>query len=234
MAPEELEARLLYRDADVLVLDKPAGIAVHKAPGAGVSLEELLPALAFGLKWTPGLAHRLDRDTSGCLVLGRHPQSLRNLMKLFADRAVEKSYWAVVEGVPPDEAGTVDTPLLKVHRGRNWRIVADPAGHSAVTEWHVLGGDGERSWLELAPRTGRTHQLRIHCAGLGCPIVGDPLYGVRAGLGERLHLHARRVRFQLTPKRPIDVSAPPPPHMLPALRGCGFGPDRDGAESPAA
>ena len=233
MAPEDLEARLLYRDADVLVLDKPAGIAVHKAPGAGATLEELLPALSFGLKWAPGLAHRLDRDTSGCLVLGRHPQALRNLMKLFAERAVEKHYWAVVEGTPPQEAGEVAAPLLKVHRGRNWHMIADPAGQSAVTAWRVLGGDGERSWLELAPLTGRTHQIRVHCAGLGCPIVCDPLYGIRGGLGERLHLHASRVRFQLSPKRPvIDVSAAAPPHMLPALRRCGYDPGN--TESPTA
>ncbi|HVJ51493.1 MAG TPA: RNA pseudouridine synthase [Aliidongia sp.] len=223
MTPEDLEARLLYRDADVLVLDKPAGLAVHPAPGVGASLEPLLPSLSFGLKWPPALAHRLDRDTSGCLVLGRHPQALRALMRLFAERGVEKSYWAVVEGAPPAESGDAADPLLKVHRGRAWRMIADPAGQSALTHWRLFGGDGARSWLELTPETGRMHQLRVHCAGFGCPVVGDPLYGVRAGLGERLHLHARRIRLQLAPKRPvIDVAAAPPAHMLPALKACGY------------
>lgn len=235
MTPQELEARLLYRDADVLVLDKPAGIAVHQAPGVGASLEQVLPTLSFGLKWAPALAHRLDRETSGCLVLGRHPQALRTLMKLFAERAVDKSYWAVVEGVPADSQGLIEAPLLKVHRGRLWRMVADPGGQSAITDWRRLGSDGARSWLELSPRTGRTHQLRVHAKVLGCPVVGNSLYGVPAGPGERLHLHARHIRFQLGPKRPvIDVTAPPPAHMLPALHQCGYelpGPDpADGSE----
>jgi len=223
MTPEALQDRILYRDADVLVLDKPAGIAVHKAPGAGANLEPLLPALAFGLKTPPALAHRLDRDTSGCLVLGRHPQALRRLMALFAEGAVDKTYWAVVQGTPPGVAGVVEQPILKVHRGRDWQMITDPRGQPAVTEWRVLGQGEGASWLELKPRTGRTHQIRVHCAWLGCPVVGDQAYGARPGVGERLHLHARGVKFRLGPKDPVvDVVAAPPLHMRPALAECGY------------
>jgi tRNA pseudouridine32 synthase/23S rRNA pseudouridine746 synthase len=224
MTPEQLESRILYRDADVLVLDKPAGIAVHQAPGAGANLERLFPALSFGLKWAPKLAHRLDRDTSGCLVLGRHPQALRTLNQLFAAGTVQKTYWAVVEGEPPAEGGTVDKPLLKVHRGGAWRIIPDAAGQSALTDWRVLGRAAGFTWLELKPRTGRTHQIRVHCSVLGCPVVGDAAYGARPGVGERLHLHSQRICLQLGPKRPmIEIEASPPPHMHLLLGQCGYG-----------
>ena len=143
MTPEALAERILYRDADVLVLDKPPGLAVHRAPGAGATLEPLLASLAFGLKQPPALAHRLDRDTSGCLVLGRHPQALRRLMALFAEGAVDKTYWAVVEGAPSRPEGVAEQPILKVHRGSSWLMIADSAGLNAVTAWRVLGqGDG--------------------------------------------------------------------------------------------
>jgi RluA family pseudouridine synthase len=220
----ELLSRVLFRDAHVLILDKPAGLAVHRAPGAGgLTLESFLPDLSFGLKWPPGLAHRLDRDTSGCLVLGRHPAALRRLNQLFAERAVAKTYWAVVEGGPDDAEGLVDLPLLKVHRGNQWRIVPDAAGQSALTRWRVLGRGAGATWLELSPETGRTHQIRAHCAALGWPVLGDPLYGARPALGQRLHLHARAVSLTPNPKRdPVAAEAPPPPHMLIALRAGGF------------
>jgi tRNA pseudouridine32 synthase / 23S rRNA pseudouridine746 synthase len=230
MTPEALAERVLYRDADVLVLDKPAGIAVHRAPGAGFTLEPLLPALSFGRKTPPALAHRLDRDTSGCLVLGRHPQALRRLMALFAAGEIDKTYWAVVEGVPQGLSGLIEQPILKVRRAGVWQMIADPSGQPAVTAWRVLGpGDGA-TWLELKPRTGRTHQIRIHCAGLGCPVVGDSAYGARPAVGERLHLHARGIRFRLGPKEPIiEIVAVPPLHMRPALAACGY----EIAEAPA-
>ncbi len=219
---QDLTSRLLYRDAGILVLDKPAGIAVHRAPGAGQTLEASLDSLRFGLKWLPGLAHRLDRDTSGCLVLGRHPQALRRLNELFAAGAVQKTYWAICEGVPRERAGVVDLPLLKVHRGKHWRILGDAAGQSATTEWRVLGtGDG-RSWLELRPHEGRMHQIRVHCASLLCPVIGDPLYGIAGRPGERLHLLARQIGFQFDRKKHVEAIAPPAPHMLPALVACGY------------
>jgi tRNA pseudouridine32 synthase/23S rRNA pseudouridine746 synthase/23S rRNA pseudouridine1911/1915/1917 synthase len=213
-----LADRVLYRDGLILVLDKPAGIAVHPGPGGGPDLESGFGALRFGLPQPPALAHRLDRDTSGCLVLGRHPKALRRLAALFAAGEVEKVYWAIVAGRPPQNEGRAETGLRKLTRGSGWRMVVDPAGRRAITDYRVRGTAGGRAWLELRPRTGRTHQLRVHCAALGCPVVGDPVYG--GAEGEPLLLHAREITLPLRPGRPpIVVVAPPPPHMLGALAG---------------
>src|SRR5499427_9779232 len=151
-----LADRILYRDGLMLVIDKPAGIAVHPGPGGGPHLEHWFPLLRFGLPRPPALAHRLDRDTSGCLVLGRHPKALRRLGKLFAEGQVEKVYWAVVQGVPVEPEGIIEAPLRKdTTRRVGWRMEIDPAGRRAVTEYRVLGSAKGRSWLELRPRTGR-------------------------------------------------------------------------------
>src|SRR5271156_315175 len=168
-----LADHLLYRDGLILVIDKPAGIAVHPGPGGGPNLESGFDTLRFGLPHPPALAHRLDRDTSGCLVLGRHPKALRRLGGLFAGGLAEKVYWAVVEGRPTEPEGRVQGGLKKLVHRSGWRMVVDPAGQRAVTDYRVLGTAGGRAWLELRPRTGRTHQLRVHCAALGCPVVGD-------------------------------------------------------------
>jgi tRNA pseudouridine32 synthase/23S rRNA pseudouridine746 synthase/23S rRNA pseudouridine1911/1915/1917 synthase len=206
----------------MLVIDKPAGIAVHAGPGGGPYLEHWFPLLRFGLPRPPALAHRLDRDTSGCLVLGRHPKALRRLGTLFAEGKIEKVYWAVVQGAPVEPEGVIDAALRKdTTRRIGWRMVIDPAGQRAVTEYRLLGSAEGRSWLELRPKTGRTHQIRVHCETLGCPVVGDPTYGGPAG--ERLQLHARALTIPLYPTRPaIQVNAPVPPHMLAALAALGF------------
>ncbi len=213
---------VLYRDGLLLVIDKPAGIPVHPGPGGGPNLEEEFAALRFGLPHPPALAHRLDRDTSGCLVLGRHKKALRRLGALFAEGRVEKLYWAVVEGEPKESEGAIETGLNKLSRGKGWRIVIDPSGQRALTRYRVLGQKEGKSWLELRPATGRTHQLRVHCAALGAPVLGDSVYG-RGGGAARPLLHARGVRLPLYPHRPaIAVAAPVPEDMRAALAGLGW------------
>jgi tRNA pseudouridine32 synthase/23S rRNA pseudouridine746 synthase/23S rRNA pseudouridine1911/1915/1917 synthase len=225
--------RVLYRDGLVLVIDKPAGIPVHAGPAGGPHLEHWFPLLRFGLRRPPALAHRLDRDTSGCLVLGRHPKALRRLGRLFAEGSVAKTYWAIVAGIPAKREGRIEAPLAKQPRGRvGWHMVVDPAGQAAVTDYRVLGTAAGRTWLELKPRTGRTHQIRVHCAALGTPVVGDPTYGgpVNNSLGgEKLQLLARSISLPLYPaKPPIAVTAPVPPHMLAGLVRLGYDAGIDG------
>ena len=225
--PIDLVPRLLYRDALMLVVDKPAGIAVHPGPKGGDSLEAHFDALRFGLPRAPALAHRLDRDTSGCLVLGRHRKALQKLGDLFKAGRVDKTYWAVVEGVPEADAGTVDLSLGRRDAARGWWMRVDPAGQDAVTEWRVLGRGSGRSWLELKPRTGRTHQIRVHCAAMGWPLVGDGIYGDRGAAGAAiLHLLARRIAVPLYPGRPaVEAEAPVPRHMAATLAALGLGGD---------
>ncbi len=139
MTPEEMVSRLLYRDGLMLVVDKPAGFAVHKGPKGGESLEDHFDALRFGLPRRPALAHRLDRDTSGCLVLGRHRKALAELGKLFKQGRVGKTYWAVVEGGPEDDEGRIELPLGRLDESRGWWMKHDPHGQPAVTTWKVMG-----------------------------------------------------------------------------------------------
>ncbi|ACI99962.1 RluA family pseudouridine synthase [Rhodospirillum centenum] len=235
MTPEEIQARLLYRDGLMLILDKPAGIAVHGGPGSrhgADNLERYFEHLRFGLPRPPALAHRLDRDTSGCLVLGRHPKALRKLGLLFQDGRIGKTYWAVVRGGPEGDAGTIDKALLKrTDARRGWKMIALPPGtpeaQEAVTDWRVMGRGslpkiGDLAWLELHPRTGRTHQIRAHCAAMGCPVLGDPVYGGRYE-AEPLHLHSRAISVPVYATKPaVAVTAPVPPHLREALAACGW------------
>src|SRR5437867_12708165 len=139
MAPEGIECRVLYRDALMLVVDKPAGMAVHRGPKGGASLEDCFDDLRFGLPRPPALAHRLDRDTSGCLVLGRHRKALAHLGALFKHGRVGKTYWAIVEGGPDANAGEIDLPLGRLDATRGWWMKPDAKGLPAQTRWRVLG-----------------------------------------------------------------------------------------------
>ncbi len=216
--------RLLYRDAMMLVLDKPAGLPVHAGVGGGNHLGKYLESLRFGLPRLPQLAHRLDRDTSGCLVLGRHTEALRRLGKLFEQNRASKIYWAIVQGAPPEQRGRIDAPLLRVvgKDSFGFRMVVDPTGQAATTDYWVLGQEGGVSWLQLQPRTGRTHQLRVHCAALGCPILGDVKYNTPPH-NTPLQLHAQSITLPLYPKKePITVTAEPPEAMQMWLKRCGL------------
>ncbi|MGV2979589.1 RluA family pseudouridine synthase [Camelimonas sp. ID_303_24] len=225
--------RVLYRDGLMLVINKPFGVPVHRGPAAAdwknaPDLESAFDALRFGLPRIPALAHRLDRDTSGCLVLGRHRKALDKLGRMFKAGDIDKTYLAVVEGHPEAESGEIDLPLGKRDPDRGWWMKVDPAGLPSLTRWRLLGKSTDsaapRALVALAPVTGRTHQLRVHCAAMGWPILGDAVYGAtpRHG-GPGLHLHARSVTIPLYASRPpVSVVAPPPPHMLAQLAACGF------------
>ena len=220
----DLQDRILYRDALMLIIDKPPGLPVHAGPGRGRSLEDLFDALRFGLPNPPALAHRLDRDTSGCLVLGRHRRALRRLGGLFAEGKVEKIYWAVVEGRPAAAAGRVEHPLKKITQKAGWRMVVAADGQKAITDYRIIGEGAGRSWIEFRPRTGRTHQIRVHAAMLGCPLVGEPIYGgAPPDACVPLHLHAREISVPLYEGKPIVTAvASPPAHMTAALASCGY------------
>ncbi len=217
-----LAARVLFRDGRVIVLDKPAGLACHPGPQTPESVEAYLADLTFGFKELPRLAHRLDRDTAGCLVLARSLRAARQVARVFSAHQVQKTYWALVRGTPETSEGVIDAPLLKISSAAaGWRMVVDPSGQSAQTRWRCLGtGDG-LAWLEFEPLTGRTHQIRVHAAHLGLPLIGDPVYGPKPLAGERLQLLARAIALPLGEK-PIAVTAPVPPHMADGLARCGF------------
>ena len=274
MTPEEMLARLLYRDGLMLVIDKPAGFAVHRGPKGGGSLEDYFDALRFGLPRNPALAHRLDKDTSGCLVLGRHRKALALLGKLFKQGKIGKTYWAVVEGSPSEEEGRIDIPLGKLDETRGWWMKPDPHGQPAVTTWKVMGraslssrasersegdpgpitpagamiadagamgprlrGDDKRlTWLALEPLTGRTHQLRVHCAEMGWPILGDNIYGRAPRMGgPPLHLHSREIVVPISKnKPPVKITAPVPAHMQGSLTACGWTGETNSAHSRAS
>src|SRR5205814_2126489 len=154
---EEILARVLHRDGLMLVIDKPAGLSVHRGPKGGPSLEDWFDTLRYGLPRRPELAHRLDRETSGCLVLGRHRNALAHLSLLFKHRRVGKTYWAVVEGGPDAEEGVIDMPLGRLDPNFGWWMKHDPEGQPAVTKWKVIGrsADTQLTWLALEPVTGR-------------------------------------------------------------------------------
>ena len=224
MTPDEMLGRLLYRDGLMLVIDKPAGYAVHRGPKGGESLEDHFDVLRFGLPRLPSLAHRLDKDTSGCLVLGRRRKALALLGKLFKNGKIGKTYWAVVEGAPDADEGRIDIALGKLDDTRGWWMKPDPNGMPSSTIWKVMGRGPGVTWLALEPLTGRTHQLRVHCAEMGWPILGDNIYGSapRSG-GPALHLHSREIVVPISKNKPAVVTtAPAPSHMQEMLKACGW------------
>ena len=214
--------RVLFIDGEALVIDKPAGLPVDKPRDGSLSLENHLDSLKFGFQRWPTPVHRLDRDTSGCLLLSRNPKAQARFQQAFERGAVEKRYLAILAGVPAAGEGVIDLALGKVStRETGWRIVADPDGKAAQTAWRLIAERDGRALVEFRPATGRTHQIRVHAAtGLGLPVIGDPVYGA----GERggMMLHAAALTVPREGKEPIAAEAPLPerfgvwPELAPA------------------
>ncbi len=228
---EALEAAVLYRDDWVIALNKPPGLAVQGGTGQSRHLDAMLEALRFEAAEPPRLVHRLDKDTSGVLLLGRSREAAKRLAAAFRSREARKLYWAIVVGVPDPPEGRIDLALTKGGGAGREKMREDAAeGRRAVTRYRVIDALGETAaWLALMPLTGRTHQLRAHCAALGTPILGDGKYGGRkafaAGdaLSKRLHLHARAISLpHPAGQRLLEVTAPLPPHMAETLDFLGF------------
>ena len=226
----EIERMVLYRDDQLIVLDKPPGLPTQGGPGISRHLDGMLAALATGPADRPRLVHRLDRDTSGVLVVARSPGVAAKLAAAFRTRAVEKTYWAVVVGRPVPVEGRIDAPLVRHDPGPGGaRVALAEAGEAdsarAITDFRTLDHAGRKlAWLELSPLTGRTHQLRVHCAAIGAPILGDDAYGAPPveGMSPLLHLHARRLVLPHPKGGTLAVEAPLPPHMAATFRALGF------------
>jgi 23S rRNA pseudouridine955/2504/2580 synthase len=235
----DLRRRVLYRDRDALVIDKPAGLAVQGGTSTEVHLDGLLDALRFDATERPRLVHRLDKDTSGVLVLARSSAAAARLTEAFRRKEARKIYWAVVVGVPKLLEGRIDLALSKQGSGHGEKVRPDEEGLRAVTYYSVVEQAWRRAaWLALMPITGRTHQLRAHCVALGTPILGDGKYGGQeafiagADLPKQLHLHARSIRLPKPGGGVIAAVAPLPAHMLTTWKFFGFDPAP--AEEPLA
>ena len=206
-----LSTHILFIDGEALVLDKPAGLPVDTPKRGGTSVEQRLDELRFGFKRPPTPMHRLDQDTSGCLLFARHPAARAKFQQAFESGSVEKTYLALLAGTPEGEEGEIDLPLVKKSSAEaGWRVVGDPKGQRAVTRWRKLATKDGRTLVEFRPLTGRTHQIRVHAReGLGAGIVGDRVYGVPGG---PMLLHASRLVVPRGGKPAIDVTAPLPEH----------------------
>ncbi|MDB5369400.1 MAG: pseudouridine synthase [Roseomonas sp.] len=233
-----LERIILYQDDSVIALDKPHGLAVQGGPNIKRHLDGMLDELRFGHEDRPRLVHRLDRDTSGVILLARNVRAASRLAAAFRSRDAEKTYWAIVVGQPQYEGGRIDMALTKQGGGPMGERTVPAEGKDgtfAVTEYSTMDvARRHATWLELRPLTGRTHQLRVHCASaLECPILGDGKYGGQAahleGMSTSLHLHARRISIPHPEGGMLEVTAPLPPHMLESFATLGFNKPRNTA-----
>ncbi len=223
-----LRSWILYEDEALIALNKPPGLAVQGGSGTRRHLDGMLGLLAQGGE-RPRLVHRLDKDTSGVMVLARTAAAATALTRAFRDRSAEKLYWAITVGIPEAAQGRIDLPLAKRPGAAGERMEAFAVGEPAVTDYAVIERIGRQvAWLELAPLTGRTHQLRVHCASMGTPILGDGKYGGRAAFLKdatairALHLHARRLTVPHPAGGLLTVEAPLPEHMREAWRLFGL------------
>jgi 23S rRNA pseudouridine955/2504/2580 synthase len=227
-----LERAVLHVDDDVIVINKPPGLAVQGGTNTERHLDAMLDGLRLGAKERPRLVHRLDRDTSGVLVLARSAAAAAQLAQAFRDKATLKVYWAAVVGLPKPRRGRIDQPLAKLPGPSGERVIPDEEdGKRAVTYYRTVAHASDKlAWLMLQPVTGRTHQLRAHCVVLGTPILGDGKYGggaahpVGVPNARKLHLHARALSLPHPGGGRLEVTAPLPPHMQETWDFFGFDP----------
>ncbi len=201
---------ILFEDGEALVIDKPGGLPIERPRKGGQSLDDHLDALKLGFQRAPVPVHRLDTDTSGCLLLARNPKALARFAKAFEERRVDKRYLGVLAGEIAEESGTIELALSKISSAeKGWRMIPAKKGKPSVTHWRAMAVIGGRTLVEFRPETGRTHQLRVHSAsGLGIPLVGDPVYG--DGKGKRTLLHAAGITLHRDAKPAIVATAPLP------------------------
>ena len=210
MGPE-----ILFEDGEALVIDKPGGLPIDRPRAGGPCLEDSIDDLKLGFQRAPVPVHRLDRDTSGCLLLARNPKALKRFSAAFEERLVEKRYLGIVAGELAEEEGTIALSLSKVSTAKDgWRMIPARKGKPAVTHWRKLETRGGLTLVEFRPETGRTHQIRVHAAsGLGTPLLGDPVYGSGKG-APRTMLHAAGLTVPRGEKAPIVAISPLPADFL--------------------
>jgi 23S rRNA pseudouridine955/2504/2580 synthase len=216
----ELTGAILHMDDEMIVVNKPAGLAVQGGSGTTKHVDAALDHLMFDAKERPRLVHRLDKDTSGALVLARSAKAARRIATAFRDKTALKVYWALVVGEPKLSSGEIDAALAKQPGRFGEKMELDDEGQRAITRYRIVERMGGKiTWLAMVPVTGRTHQLRVHMSGIGCPILGDGKYGGQdaflqgEGVSRKLHLHARAIRLPGPKGRPIEVVAPLTDHM---------------------
>ena len=228
---KDLQRLVIFRDDAILALNKPHGLPVQGGPGIKRHLDGMLDALSFGSEHRPRLVHRLDRDTSGLLLLARTPGAAAKLAAGFRGRHIRKTYWSVTVGVPDPPAGKIDRPVARIDGARGERsavaMIGDPTASHAITAYETLDIVGTRfAWLAMSPLTGRTHQLRVHAASMATPILGDGKYGIEKsrveGFPNALHLHARSLSFPHPSGGTITLEADLPPHMRETFKALGF------------
>ncbi|MBY8824879.1 RluA family pseudouridine synthase [Sphingomonas colocasiae] len=225
------QALVIHRDRQAIVVNKPPGLATQGGTKTEMHLDGLLDALQFEAEGRPKLVHRLDKDTSGALLLARSARAAAHFAKAFSSRTARKVYWALVIGVPSIEDGMIELPLAKQPgTGGEKMHVDEKEGLPSRTRYRVIERAGNRAaWVELQPFTGRTHQLRVHMAAIGHPIVGDGKYGgkeafLSGGVSRKMHLHARRIRVDHPDGGHVDVSAELPSHFAESVATLGFDP----------
>ncbi|WP_347302317.1 RNA pseudouridine synthase [Croceibacterium sp. TMG7-5b_MA50] len=202
---------ILFEDAEALIIDKPAGLSMDRPRAGGPALTDHLDGLRLGFQRPPAAVHRLDTDTSGCLLLARNPKALKRFAAAFEARLPVKRYLGVLAGVPTEQEGVVELNLSKISSAEGgWRMIPAKKGKPALTRWRVLDVQGGRTLVEFLPETGRTHQIRVHAAsGIGIPLLGDPVYGQK-GSARRTLLHAAALIMPREGKDPAAAIAPLP------------------------